>query len=315
LKNVLLSSFFLFSISLLAQQPTIPENVATEQFQFSIEMDDVVIEAARTGFDVKDFVRMVQKDESFYLAFHNIRFMDYQSNNQIAMYDKKQQKKAAYHLVMQQKSNGECRTMSKQSEDISGDFMEGEDFRYYTAKMFDKAFLTHGTVCETEHKAFAEEDNPNAKGIDKHINELKKMIFKPGQKVDIPLIGNKLAIFSPEMQPFYTYSVQSKRFEDKTDCYVFIVEAKPEYQAKNKGETVIKYLETYFNKNNLQVVARNYTLKYQSLAFDFDVSIFIKLQKYGKKYVPSFLQYDGNWDVPLRARERSKFSSLFWGFE
>ena len=53
------------------------------------------------------------------------------------------------------------------------------------------------------------------------------------------------------MATYYDFSISSKKYKDGTDCYVFGVKIKPEYTVKKKGKTVIKTLETYFEKSNL----------------------------------------------------------------
>ncbi|MEM6700978.1 MAG: hypothetical protein AAF599_21430, partial [Bacteroidota bacterium] len=47
-----------------------------------IHLDSFVVTATRSGFEVADFVEMVQEDESFYQAFRNLRFLSYQSDNE-----------------------------------------------------------------------------------------------------------------------------------------------------------------------------------------------------------------------------------------
>jgi len=41
----------------------------------------------------------------------------------------------------------------------------------------------------------------------------------------------------------------------------------------------------------------------------------IKLKKWGESYVPEFIQYDGNWDIPGRKPEISKFKISFEDYE
>ncbi len=133
------------------------------------------------------------------------------------------------------------------------------------------------------------------------------MIFQPGRKVEVPLIGKKTAIFDEDMLKYYDFSITSKIYQNKWDCYVFKAAAKPKYRS---GKTVIKYIETYFDKNNFQVVGRNYHLKYDGL-FDFDVKMKIELSKVKEKYVPTFIQYNGQWKIPTKRREVAKFTIHF----
>jgi len=299
--------FTFLGILLLITTFTFGQNDSIDFSLYRIDLDSLVVTATRSGFSVEDFVDMVQKDESFHEAFHNIRTLSYSSENEIKMYDKKQREKATYHSITQQNSDGDCRTMETFNELVSGNFYKRKkNIRYYTAKMYDRIFFTHGKICETERKK-----SSNPKGMEKNIAELKKLIFSPGKKTDVPIIGKKTAIFDKEMLPYYNMSISSKKYQSSIDCYVFTAVVKPEIK---KGKTIIKFLETYFDKTTFQVIARNYHLKYSGSLFDFDVKMDIKLKKLGQKYLPEFIKYDGNWDVPAKKRETSKFTIRFYDY-
>ena len=277
-----------------------------------ILLDSIVVSATRSSLDINDFVDMVRKDESFYKAFNNIRTLSYSADNQIAMFDKKGKAKAEYKSSTKQNYDGECRTMEVVKEDVEGNYYKKKrKYRYYTAKMFDRIFFTHGKVCK-DGEPFEIEDSK--RGMEKHIQELKKLIFSPGEEADVPLIGNKTMIFSEEMSIYYNYSITSKKYKGSISCYVFGVEVKPEFQERKQGKTVIKKLETYFEKSNFQVIARNYTLTYFGSLFDFDVSMEIELKKVNDYYVPDYIKYDGWWDIPTKKPEISTFSSRFYDF-
>jgi len=277
-----------------------------------ILLDSIVVSASRNSLDVEDFVDMVRSDESFYKAFNNIRRLSYSADNQITMFGKKGKSKAAYQSLTKQNYDGQCRTMEIVREDVKGNFFKKKrKYRYYTAKMFDRVFFTDGKICQDE-TSFEIEDSK--RGMEKHIQELKKLIFSPGEKADVPFIGNKTMVFSEEMSVYYNYSIKSKNYKNGVDCYVFGVEVKPEYQHRKEGKTVIKKLETYFEKSNFQVIARNYTLTYSGSLFDFDVNMEIELKKVDNYYVPDFIKYDGWWDIPTKKPEISTFSARFYDF-
>jgi hypothetical protein len=278
-------------------------------------LDSFVVSAKRQGFNPEEFIEYVIEDESFYHAFRNLRMVSYKAKNNIRFFDKKGRQKASYISTTQQFSDGRCRTMKVLDEDTTGKFYKGKnkEYRYYTANLFDRIFFTHGEVC-AEKKAQNShiEENPSQKGrLAKHIHELKKLIFQPGKKADVPVIGDKTEIFSPKMQPHYNYSLLSKSFND-VDCYVFIASPKHSY---SKDKTVIKYMETYFEKTNFQVVARNYWLQYDGTLFSFDVKMKVKLTKIGNTYLPASVEYDGTWDVPMKSAEKAKFSATFSTFK
>lgn len=293
---LLFHTFFAF-----AQTDSIPFSL------YRIDLDSLVVTATRAGFSVPEFVEMVRKDESFHEAFHNIRTLSYSSENDIKMYDRKRRAKATYHSTIKQTSDGNCRTMDTFNEMVSGNFYKRKkNIRYYTAKMYDRLFFTHGKICESDRTK-----SSNPRGLEKNVAELKKLIFSPGSKADIPLIGKKTAIFEKDMIQYYDMSITSKKYKSSIDCYVFTAVVKPN---SKEDKTVIKFLETYFDKTTFQVIARNYHLRYSGGLFDFDVKMDIKLKQLGEKYLPELIQYDGNWDVPAKRRETSKFTIRFFDY-
>lgn len=278
-----------------------------------IYLDSLVVTASRSGFDVDDFIQIVQEDESFYRAFRNLRFLSYSAKNEIKMFDKKKRPIASYYSITQQQVDGPCRSMATFEEMVSGKFYKKKrKYRYYTAKMYDRLFFTHQPTCESTEEQPKEQ---SSKGMSKHVAELKKLIFQPGSKADIPLIGKKTAIFDPQMAAYYDFSISSKTYKGNQDCYVFTAVVKPEYQERKKDKTVIKFLETYFDKENFQVIARNYQLAYQSSLFDFDVTMGIELKKLQDQYAPVFISYDGQWDVPGKKPEICQFEVNFSHFK
>ncbi len=301
--------FLLISTSIVdAQSDTALANIGG-----LIDLDEITVTASRAAFNVDDFIEMVIEDESFYNAFRNIRFLSYYSKNEVTMFDKKGREKATLKNKIQQNSVDNCRTMEVLEEVITGNyFKRKKKHRYYTGKLHDRLFLTHGKICESRKTGTPK---PPASKMEKHIQSLKRLIFNPGKKVDVPFIGNKTAIFSKKMAPYYNYSITSKVYGDSIDCYVFKAIVKPEFQERKKDKTVIKDLETYFDKSTFQVVARHYQLAYAGAAFDFDVTMDIELDQVLGQYIPIKIEYDGWWDVPARKPEISKFSIQFEKYE
>ena len=203
-----------------------------------ITLDSFVVTATKKGFNVDDFIDLVRNDESFFRAFHNLRFTDVKFTNDIKMYNKKGQIKASYQSTSTQYSDGTCRTMANANETTTGNFFKRQrKYKYYTAKLYDRVFFTHSKTCEDPNATTWQEGK---KGIEKHISELKKLIFSPGEKANVPLIGNKTAIFEQEMLPFYNYSISSKKYIDGSDCYVFTAKVKPEFQERKTNKTKIR---------------------------------------------------------------------------
>jgi len=274
-----------------------------------IYLDSMTVTASRSGFNVADFIDKVETDNSFYQSFKNTRRLSYSTENQIFIKNDKNKVRADYYSKTRQISDGNCREMIVDEEIVKGDFYKKEkDYRYYTAKLFDRVFYTHKKVCEDENE---DADKRALSGMEKHYQELKKLIFSPGQEANVPLIGKKTAIFTEDMRPYYNFSIKSKNYKDGTDCYVFTATARPEFK---EDKTVIKYLETWFRKDNFQITARNYRLKYFSLPFDFEVEMKVKLTKTGGLFVPEQIDYQGFFDVPFKKAEYGEFSVRLYDF-
>lgn len=278
-----------------------------------IYLDSLVVTASRSGFDVEDFVNLVQEDKSFYQAFRNLRFLSYSADNSIEFFDKKQRTLANYQSTTVQKAKQLCREMQVLEEKVEGKFFKKKrKYRYYTAKLYDRLFFTHTPTCESSR---APQLKGEARGMDKHIRELKKLIFQPGSKAEVPIIGNRTAIFDPDLAPYYDFKISSREYKNGQACYVFTAVVKEEFMHRKQDKTIIKFLETYFEKGTLQVIARNYQLKYQGALFDFEVSMNIELRNIAGTYAPEYIRYVGAWDVPGKKPEICHFSTRFYDFK
>ena len=278
-----------------------------------IYLDSFVVTASRLGFDTKDFIEMVRTDDSFLEAFHNLRFISYRSENEFAYFDKKGKERASYLDTIQQKVAQNCRTMDFLSTRDEGNYFKkrkSRKYKYFTSDMHDRLFYTHKKTC----------DDPNPKltpsgtsRLEKYVFELKKLIFRPGEKANVPFVGDKTSIFTEPMVQFYDFKIKSEKFNNDIECYVFEAVVKPKFEDQNK--VVIKHLKTYFDKSTFQVIARDYQLQYSAGLYQFDVTMNIELLKIDDKYYPSSIKYDGFWNVPIKKRESSKFTIQFFDFE
>jgi hypothetical protein len=323
---VLLCLFAFLSVSaagqIVGQKDSLPP-LSVDKLQHifdAVDVDSIVVSAPR--FDVQEFIRMVEKDETFYNAFANLRHISYKAHNEVRCYTRGGRELASYtSKTTQNVDTADCRTMTREDEKTTGRYYErgkgNQTPRYYTAKMYEKLFFTYGRICHREvlrQEALNRRKKRQESGMAHHITELKKLIFSPGQKADIPFIGNKTAIFSRRMSRYYDYKIQQKTYNGM-DCHVFIIEPKAAYQKRKQDRTVIKYLETYFEKLTHQVVARVYHLRYDGL-FSFNVKMNIEVQKIEENfYVPSKISYDGQWSVPTHDTEKCTFVMRLWDFE
>ena len=308
----LLLLFFVLLFCLPSQAQEKKDSNATNSIAAFVFLDSFVVTAKREGFNVEEFIELVQKDESFFKAFQNLRIISYKAENKQTFYDKRGQTIAGYESLTEQFYQAPCRTMAIQSQSSSGTFYKkNKKYKFYTSKMFDQVFFTHGKVCTVDSL----ESTQKLKGIQKHINELKKLIFQPGQKVDVPIIGGKTAIFTEKMIPYYNYSITQEKYRGRIDAYSFIAEVKPEFKQKKEGKTIIKYLKTYFERKTFQVLGREYRLQYQGALFDFDVQMEVELKKLGNLYIPEKIRYKGAWDIPTKKPENGTFEAYFYDFK
>lgn len=280
-------------------------NEVTESIAAIVTLDSFVVTAQRQGFSVEDFIDMVIADESYYQAFKNLRSLPHHAQNEITFFDKKHRKKAHYNAGSTQFHEDNCSWIEIQEEQLEGNLRKkNNSSRYYTEKLYRRVFLPLNKRCNTLSNT-TNKTVPSSR-IEKHIGELKTLIFNPGKRVDVPFIGKKTAIFEPQMQPYYNYDISSKKIGEK-DCYVFRIAAKPDMHSHNNNATVIKYLETFFDKENFQIVGRNYHLKYAGAAFDFDIKMKVKIRANETTYFPYKVYYNGEWDIPFQKPEICEF--------
>lgn len=280
----------------------------------TVNLDEVVVQAKRIGFDVNSFIKRVEDDTTFYRAFKNLRLLGYVSDNDIRIYDKKHQVQASLKSRTHQTMQGYCRTMKVLEEHATGDFYTKKgDYNYYTAELYASLFFTKGTVCVD-----ASGESPEASGgsMAKHKAQLKKLIFNPGKPVrGVPIVGAKVAIFDPEVMRLYNFSITSEDYLGSTPCYVFTAKARDDLNRLDRGEIVINELITYFNKDNFEIVGRKYSLSYKTMLFDFNVKMNVQMTKQQGLLIPSLVTYDGTWDVPFKKRETATFVAKFHSFD
>jgi len=302
MRNVaIILSFIFLSLQLYAQQPD------SSIFSQPLQMDAVVIKAVRGGWDLNAFIRRVRNDTTFYKAFRNMRFMSYNAVNDIRVYDKKGKVSASLYSKTRQTFLGGCRTMQVLEEKVMGDFYKRKNkYRYYTAELYDYLFFTHGRVCnESEIVKGALEERGSGQ-MEKSKYQLKQLIFNPGSKVGgIPLMGDKAAIFDASMAKYYDFKLQSDEY-DGEDCYVFRAIPKKGYE----DEVVYDELSTWFRKSDYAIVARDYSLSYKAMIYDFRVKMKVRTQEIRNKLLPTRIEYDGNWHVFSQNRERVKFTAV-----
>ncbi len=294
--------FVLFSISGKAQTDT------TDKIYQGIILDEVMIKAVQGGFDVPAFIDKVKKDTTFYKAFKTLHLLSYNMYNDIEIDDKDEQVRSSYNSITRQEVKDGCRTMSTKQEKVQGNFFKrNREFRYYTAKLYAHLFFTKDTVCHENNIV----GNKLSTGTTRYEEQLRILIFNPGKRISgIPGIGDNVAIFEEPTYSKYKFRL-SRLLYNGEDCYVFKAMPKEE----SKDEVVINELKTWFRVSDFAIVARDYSLSFKTLLYDFDVVMHVKLKSVGNQLVPYEINYKGNWHVFAKSREIASFTAIFTDFE
>lgn len=273
-----------------------------------VALDEVMIREVKKGFDVQLFVNKIRQDTTFYKAFKSLRLLTYNMYNDIQVEDKKGRVKASLNSVTRQIRKNHCRTMTVKSEKVSGDFYtKKRAYNYYTARLYAHLFFTEGEICNENNivgrKVYS--------GSQKYEEQLRVLIFNPGQRIrGIPGIGDNVAIFEEPTAGKYGYKLSKQDYNGEA-CYVFTAAPKKEFQK----DVVINELKTWLRTSDYAIVARNYSLSFRTLLYDFDVVMKVKLKTVKNFLVPYEVNYSGNWHAVTKPREIVKFVAIFTDFE
>ena len=271
----------------------------------SIQLDAVVITAQAAGFDVSDFVRRVREDTTFHKAFLSTRFHPSTVRSEVRVRNKGEKETAAMYRRARLTRNGANARLVVDSAHEEGRLRDRKGaFRFLTVEMYDDVFFPKGAFTANNSVAARKLEVEHGSRFEKYKSELKKFMFDPGTEIaSVPFIGDKLALFSPEMAPLYDFRIWSDE-RDGHACWVFSAEAKPEHR---DGKTVIKTMDTWFDRETNDVLARNYRIAHASLFLDFDITIAVKNTLIKGTLVPVRVDYDGDWDIPFKKRELVRF--------
>ncbi|MCZ4409749.1 hypothetical protein O3Q51_13085 [Cryomorphaceae bacterium 1068] len=297
MKALVLFPLFLLAFGLKAQETDIAKMVT---------MDEFVVNAAMEDFNAEDFIKQVIEDTTFYQAFLNLKYFPHEIKGAMVVYDKDDsefatlQRKAVQHLtpdevkwveITYEKTNGKIKKKNGK-------------WRYLTAEVYDDVFFPTEKHSVSNEMVQREQELEADSKMEKHKAQLKKMLFNPGQPIDnVPFIGDKLAIFSPEMVQYYDYSIFLYEYNDSIPCIAFSSFVKE----GEEDEVVIRDMTSYFHRDTKEVIARAYRLAHKTLLFDFDISIKVENMLVNGWLMPKSVSYDGGWDVPFKKPEIISF--------
>lgn len=271
-----------------------------------VMLDSLVIHAQTDEFDVNDFIRQVKEDTSYVKAFKNLRYYPHQSEGKITVFSRSAKEKGMMERSASHFLKKGLHWVHIDSETTNGKIKNKKgEYRYYTAELFDAAFYPPDTFYANNAVGSYGQAREHDSKKQKHKNDIKMMMFNPGAAIsDIPIVGEKMAIFDDHMVPYYDYKIWQFDYRDSIPCYAFTCKAKPEFRS---DKTVIKDLTSYFNMETMEVMKREYHVMYKSALFEFDVHINVDLEKVGTALVPVKINYAGFWDVPLQKAEYVNF--------
>lgn len=294
-----------FSCALAAQQNDTTIKVDGK----FITLSEIVI---NSKLDVASFIKRVKNDTTFYKAFRNLRIIGYTSLNDIRMLDRKGNTTASLQSKTKQMRTGNCRKMEVLQETSTGDmYDDNHNFNYYTAEMYAGLFFTKDSVCGEDNIVKGHEfSTEGLSGMEKHKQQLKRLFFNPGKKINgLPFISSKTEIFDESMADRYDMSIDLRDFNN-ISCYVFTIKAKED----KKNRVVINEMTTWFNEKTFEIVARNYSLSYDAGVYDFDVDMEVQMTKVDSLLVPSLIRYNGNWKAIFKRREHGIFTATLFDF-
>lgn len=305
MKIILIPVLILVCIQVYAQQPADTAMAGNK----IITLSEVIIDRK---MNVPAFIERIKNDSSFYKAFRNLHILGFSAINDIRMLNKDGSLKASLFSKTKQLRTANCRYMQVLEEKASGDFYNRDgNYNYYTANMYASLFFTKDSVCGEDNFVTGTEFSTAGKsGLEKHKEQLKMLFFNPGRRISgLPFMSNKTAIYDDDMAGSYDMSIDMD-FYNNTSCYVFHQKVKP---GKTDG-VVVDEMTTWFNDSTYEVVARNYSLSYDAMVYDFKVSMEVQMTTFDGLTVPALIRYNGNWKAITKKRERGVFTATLSNF-
>lgn len=307
-------TLLLFWTTLIQAQTSTNDSLDNIRLAQLINLSEVVVSS---NLNISRFIEQVKKDTTFYKAFKNLRVLGFTSSNDILLRDKKGTPSARLISKTRQVREAGCRTMQVLEEKAQGDFYARDGgYNYYTAELYAGLFFTNGKVCGETNVLRSSKLNPREqRGLAKHKEQLKMLLFNPGQKVPgIPLIGDKIDLFDPQRAQLYDFSID---YADRNgeSCYLFSIKAKENLRSGKLDKLVVDRMDTWFSTKTMEVLSRHYSMSYNAGVYDFNVQMEAEMTRFNGLLVPKVLRYVGNWDVVFKKRERGVFTATLYDFK
>ncbi len=284
--------FILFSLKAFSQDTLMP----------TIFLDDIIISEENNGFSKEDFFTYVKNDTTFYMGFKHLRYYSHNYESQLRILDKKGNIKGALSRKGKHYSDGTHAWILDDSLNIEGKiYKRNGTYRFYTPKAFEEVFFPKDTI-----NVSLKISSKKNKRESQNMRDAKTVGFSVGsEETEQNKLGlrKKLAIFSAKMQQYYNYILSDTIYNNK-DCYVFTVQVKND---SNEDKVLIKKLTSFFDKENFNVIYREYKFDYNHLLFNIDMDIIVHMDYIDNIHVPVKIYYKGIWNIMFFRPERAEF--------
>lgn len=306
--SLFLSLFLMFGISYAQQIPRFnPDTVLTVTI-------DSAITITSTRLTAESFINEIINDTSFYAAFRNMKKYTFTAENRIFTYDNKNTVEGKIYRRIYHNNNGPYKMQFLEKRDEGKVYKKNGKYSLYTVEMFDYIFMN---AYNSDFTPSAPISDAKGESNESYKDKLKTLLFSPGRPIKgVPFISNKTELFTPNMRQYYDYSFYRGTYLDSIPVYRFKVVMKPGLSNWTKDGLMIKELTTIFDMRNFQILGRYVDMKYDNLAFDFNVQMNIELGYFGEDHIllPTKVTYQGNWDIPFKREERASFLILHKGY-
>ena len=276
---------------------------------------DSAVNITSSRLTAQSFIDEILRDTSFYEAFRAMKKYSFTAENRVFTYDKKDKLSGKIYRKIFHNNNGPYKMQFLAKQDSGKVFKRNGKYQLYTVEMFDYIFMN---AYNSDFTPSAPISGRKGESNESYKDKLKTLIFSPGRPVKgVPFISKKTEIFTANMRQYYDYSFHKGTYLDSIPVYRFKVKMKPGLSNYTKDDIMIKELTTIFDMRNFQILGRYVDMKYDNLAFDFDVQMNIELSYFGREQtlLPTKITYQGNWDIPFKREEKASFLILHKGYE
>jgi hypothetical protein len=276
---------------------------------------DSAVNITSSRLTAQSFIDQILRDTSFYDAFRNMKKYNFNAENQVFTYDKKDKVSGRIYRKIVHNNKGPHKMQFLARQDSGNVFKKNGKYQLYTVEMFDYIFMN---AYNSEFTSSAPVSDVKGESNASYKDKLKTLIFSPGRPVKgVPFISKKTELFTANMRQYYDYSFFKGTYLDSIPVYRFKVKMKPGLSDYTKDNIMIKELTTIFDMRNFQILGRYVDMKYDNMAFDFDVQMNIELSYFGNEQtlLPTKVTYQGDWDIPFKREEKASFLILHKGYK